>query len=53
LFTKAYGRILSPGLALLDPQLPAGLATRSPLALAWKNLTVTLDNFIEHGLASA
>jgi hypothetical protein len=53
LFTKAYGRILSPGLALLDPQLPAGLATRSPLALAWKNLTVTLDNFIDHGLASA
>jgi hypothetical protein len=53
LFTKAYGRILSPALALLDPQLPAGLASRSPLALAWKDLTSALDNFIDHGLAPA
>ena len=34
LFTKAYGRILGPGLAALDPQLPSDLAGRSPLALA-------------------
>jgi hypothetical protein len=53
LFTKAYGRILSPGLALLDPQLPQGLASRSPLAIAWKNLTTALDNFLDHGLAPA
>jgi hypothetical protein len=53
LFTKTYGRVLSPGLALLDPQLPAGIASRSPLALAWKNLTATLDNFIDQGLAPA
>ena len=53
LFTKTYGRILSPGLALLDPQLPDGLARRSPLALAWKNLTTTLDHYIDHGLAPA
>ena len=53
LFTKAYGRVLSPGLTLLDPQLPDGLASRSPLGLAWKNLTVTLDHFIDHGLAPA
>jgi hypothetical protein len=53
LFTKAYGRVLSPGLATLDPQLPAYLARRSPLALAWKNLTIELDRFISHGLAPA
>jgi len=53
LFTKAYGRILGPGLAVLDPHLPAGLARRSPLALAWTDLTRELDRFIDHGLAPA
>jgi hypothetical protein len=53
LFTKAYGRILGPGLAALDPGLPADLAQRSPLALAWKDLGLALDQFIDHGLAAA
>jgi len=53
LFTKAHGRVLGPGLAALDPNLPAGLAKRSPLALPWKNLTRELDRFIGHGLAPA
>ena len=53
LFTKAYGRILGPGLAALDPQLPGDLARRSPLALAWKDLARQLDRFIDHGLAPA
>jgi len=53
LFTKAYGRILGPGLAVLDPKLPPGLAPRSPLALAWKDLLRELDRFIDHGLAPA
>jgi hypothetical protein len=53
LFTKAYGRILGPGLAALDPQLPGDLAKRSPLALAWKDLARQLDRFIDHGLAAA
>src|SRR5438309_10862782 len=32
LFTKAHGRVLAPGLALLDPLVPVGLAqpARSP-----------------------
>ena len=30
LFTKAHGRVLAPGLALLDPVIPAHLAQRSP-----------------------
>jgi hypothetical protein len=53
LFTKAYGRILGPGLAVLDPGLPASIAQRSPLALAWKDLLRELDHFIDHGLAPA
>ncbi|MGH3303274.1 MAG: hypothetical protein ACRDOK_16650, partial [Streptosporangiaceae bacterium] len=51
LFTKAYGRILGPGLAALDPGLPGDLAKRSPLATAWKDLDRQLDRFIDHGLA--
>jgi hypothetical protein len=53
LFTKAYGRILGPGLAALDPRLPGDIAKRSPLALAWKDLARQLDRFIDHGLAAA
>jgi hypothetical protein len=53
LFTKAYGRILGPGLAALDPQLPGDLAKHSPLALAWKDLARQLDRFIDRGLAAA
>ena len=53
LFTKAHGRILGPGLAVLDPALPATIARRSPLALAWKDLLRELDRFIDHGLAPA
>jgi hypothetical protein len=53
LFTKAHARILGPGLTALDPTLPPGLAKRSSLALAWKNLNRELDRFIDHGLAAA
>ena len=53
LFTKTYGRILGPGLAALDPALPADLAKRSPLATAWRNLDHALDTFIHNGLAAA
>ena len=53
LFTKAYGRILGPGLAALDPRLPSDITSRSPLAQAWKQLTTQLDQFISHGLAPA
>jgi len=53
LFTKAYGRILGPGLAALDPRLPTDISRRSPLAQAWKQLTTQLDQFIGHGLVPA
>jgi hypothetical protein len=53
LFTKAYGRVLGPGLATLDPGLPAELARRSPLATAWRELDRALNRFIDDGLAAA
>jgi hypothetical protein len=36
LFTKAYGRVLAPGLSALDPQLPADLIERSDLSRSWR-----------------
>ena len=53
LFTKTYNRILAPGLSTLDPQLPADLVQRSPLATAWRSLDHALDKFIQHGVAAA
>ena len=53
LFTKAHGRVLAPGLAALDPQLPMELSARSELATAWRRLDRSLDQFINDGLAAA
>ncbi len=51
--TKAYGRVLAPGLALLDPALPEDIARRSPLATAWRALQHALDDFAERSLVAA
>jgi hypothetical protein len=53
MFTKAYGRVLAPGLTALDPNLPPDLAKRHPLATAWRALDRELDRFITAGLAAA
>lgn len=53
LFTKTYGRVLAPGLALLRPDLPADVAQRSALASAWRNLEARLEDFVIRGLAAA
>ncbi len=53
LFTKAHARVLGPGLALLDPGLPADLAERSPLALAWRRLDRALDKFVGEQMIAA
>jgi hypothetical protein len=53
LFTKTYGRVLTPGLATLDPRLPAELSRRTPLASAWRHLDHSLDQFINDGLTAA
>lgn len=53
LFTKAYGRVLAPGLALFDPALPDEVARRSPLSLAWRALNRALEDFAEKSLVAA
>jgi hypothetical protein len=53
LFTKAYGRVLAPGLVLLDPALPDEIVRRSPLATAWRTLQRALDDFAERSLIAA
>ena len=53
LFTKAHGRVLAPGLALLNPLLPADLAQRSPLATAWRQLDHALNDFVDAQLLAA
>jgi hypothetical protein len=53
LFTKAYGRVLTPGLTALNPSLGDDLARRSPLATAWRQFDRALDQHITAGLAAA
>jgi hypothetical protein len=53
LFTKTQGRVLTPGLAVMDLALPDEVAARSPLGRAWRQLHHTIDDFIDAGLAAA
>jgi hypothetical protein len=53
LFTKTYGRLLAPGLTALDPQLPEDPAASRPVAVAWRNLNRTLDQFMESAFVAA
>jgi len=53
LFTKTYGRVLAPGLALVDPALPDDIGRRSPLAIAWHALEQALDDFTRRSLIAA
>jgi hypothetical protein len=53
LFTKTYGRLLAPGLALFDPALPEEVTPRSPLAIAWRGLNRALEDFAEKSLLAA
>jgi hypothetical protein len=53
LFTKTYGRVLSPGLAQLNPALPADISARSSLAIAWRQLDHALDDYIRCQLTAA
>jgi DNA-binding MarR family transcriptional regulator len=45
--TKTYTRILNPGVAELDPRLPAHIAARSDLAQAWRAYEHALENKIK------
>jgi hypothetical protein len=53
LFTKTYGRVLTPGLSRMDPALPERIAARSPLGTAWRQLERTINQFIDSGLKAA
>jgi predicted MarR family transcription regulator len=53
LFTKTYGRVLAPGLTALDPHLPDDLAAVSPVAVAWRRLDRTLDQFTQSRFVAA
>ena len=53
LFTKTYGRVLTPGLTTLSPALPDNLAHRSALATAWRQFDRALGQHITAGLAAA
>jgi hypothetical protein len=53
LFTKAYGRVLAPGLSAMDPRLPPDVSARSSLATAWRRLESVLDDFIQEQLMAA
>src|SRR5262249_54002863 len=53
LFTKAYGRVLAPGLVELNPDLPADIVTRGPLALARRRLDEALDDYIARRMIAA
>ena len=53
LFTKTYGRVLAPGLIVLDPKLPDDLKRRSPVATAWQRLDGALDDFAKRSLLAA
>jgi hypothetical protein len=52
LFTKAYGRVLAPGLSTLDPRLPEDVAARSGVGTAWRCFDRALDDFIQAQLVA-
>jgi len=53
LFTKAFGRVLAPGLTALDLRLPEDVAARSKLATAWRQLERAIDDFMEREMIAA
>jgi hypothetical protein len=53
LFTKAYGRVLAPGLCALDLGLPEDVIERNELSTAWRCFDQVLDAFIQRQLIAA
>ena len=52
-FTKTYTRIVNPSLAQLDPQLPAEIGKRTPLANSWRSFERALDDTINQAAIAA
>ena len=53
MFTKAFGRVLAPGLIALDLRLPEDVAARSELATACCRLERAIDEFMERQMIAA
>jgi hypothetical protein len=53
LFTKAYGRVLTPTLTALDPGLPESVAGHNNLARAWRHLERALEEHFTTSLIAA
>jgi len=53
MFTKAFGRVLAPGLIALDLRLPEDVAVRSELATAWCRLERAIDEFMVRQMIAA
>ena len=53
MFTKAFGRVLAPGLIALDLRLPEDVAARFELSTAWRRLEQAIDEFMERQVIAA
>jgi len=51
--TKTYTRIVNPALAELDPTLPTEIATRSPLATAYRAFERQIEEKIKQAAIAA
>ena len=52
-FTKTYTRIVNPALAELDPELPAEIAKRSPLANSYRAFEHAIEEKIKQAAIAA
>jgi hypothetical protein len=53
LFTKTYGRLLAPGLGVLDSRLPQNVAGAQLFKHAWQGFERSLDEFLQANLVAA
>jgi hypothetical protein len=53
LFTKSYARVLTPGLAILNPRLGEDIRRRTPLATAWQAFQRAINDFVDRSLLAA
>ena len=53
LFTKAYGRVLAPGLSALDLLVPTDVIERRDLSRAWRCFDRALDDYIHQQMVAA
>ena len=47
LFTKTYGRVLAPGLSVLDARVPEDVAARCGVGTTWRSFERALNALIQ------